>query len=476
MVEMIGTRYGRRAGVARGGALCLALLTVWVGSARAQAVRELTVDEGVRLGLAGNASLRAAGADAAAALASYGQVRATRLPTVRAQGSYTRLSSNIPAVEFSLPGIDSTFVFQGVELNRYDAQLVVEQPLFTGLQLTQRIRAARREADAAALDAEQARADVALEIRRAFWSLYRAEVVRASVTAAVGDVEAHLQHVRNQLSAGTVLTRDLLAAETRRAEVLLERVQADNAVRVGQLELSRLIGLPLETAVRPLVPPEADSVVAESDPATASSGPATAATAGDGASQQQPAPDALSARPQLAALAARVDALRAQLRAVEGSRLPQLSLVGRYSYSRPNPYFFMEPDRFHHTWELGVSASWDLWSGGRTGAQAAEAGARLQAAEARLADTREQVAVDVARQRLEVTRAAEAMDAARRNVEAARESFRVARQQFDEGAALSSDVLAAEQAYRQAQANRAGAMADHAIARAALLDALGRVW
>ncbi len=473
---MIGSRGGRRARAGAVGALWLALLTVWGGAAHAQAVHELTVDECVRLGLAGNASLRAAGADAAAARASYGQVRASRLPAIRAQGSYTRLSSNIPAVEFTLPGIDSTFVFQGVELNRYDAQLMVEQPLFTGLQLTHRIRAARREADAAALDAEQARADVALEIRRAFWSLYRAEEVRASVIVAVGDVEAHLQHVRNLLAAGTVLTRDLLAAETRRAEVLLERVQADNAVRVGQLELNRLIGLPLETPVRPLVSPDADSVLADADPATVASASATPATATDGAPRQQPAPDALAGRPQLAALAARVDALRAQLRAVQGSRFPQLSLVGRYSYSRPNPYFFMEPDRFHHTWELGVSASWDLWSGGRTGAQAAEASARLVAAEARLADTREQVAVQVARQRLEVARAAEATQAARQNVDAARESFRVARQQFDEGAALSSDVLAAEQAYRQAQANRAGAAADHAIARAALLDALGRVW
>ncbi len=462
---MIGSGDGRRV---RAVALCLALLMLTVGSARAQAVRELTVDECVRLGLAGNASVRAAGADAAAAQASYGQVRASRLPAVRAQGAYTRLSSNIPAVEFTLPGSDSTFVFQGVELNRYDAQLTVEQPLFTGLQLTHRVRAARREADAAALDAEQARADVALEIRRAFWSLYRAEVVRASVAAAAADVEAHLQHVRNQLTAGAVLTRDLLAAETRRAEVLLARVQADNAVRVGQLELNRLIGLPLETPVRPLVRLDADSIVAAGD--------ATSGATAERVPTAEAAQDPLGGGPQLAALAARADALRAQLRAVQGSRLPQLNLIGRYSYSRPNPYFFMEPDRFHHTWELGVSASWDLWSGGRTGAQAAEASARVQAAEARLADARAQVAVEVARQRLEVTRAAEAMDAARRNVDTARESFRVARQQFDEGAALSSDVLAAEQAYRDAQANRAGATADHAIARAALLHALGRVW
>ncbi len=106
----------------------------------------------------------------------------------------------------------------------------------------------------------------------------------------------------------------------------------------------------------------------------------------------------------------------------------------------------------------------------------AEARARLAAAEARLADMREQVAVNVAREQLEVLRAREAVSVAAGNVSSASESFRVARQQYGEGAALTSDVLDAEQAYRQAEANRAGALADYAIARAALLDALGRVW
>ena len=499
---MIGARWTGR--VPAVGTLGAAFLLVLASSApaRSQAVRELTVDECVRLGLARNASLRAAGADAAAARASYAQVRAGRLPSVRAQGGYTRLSGNIPPVEFTLPGTDSTFVFQGVELNRYDAELTVEQPLFTGLQLHHRVRAAAQEAEATALDAEQARADVALEIRRAFWNLVRARGVRTSVEVAIGDVDAHVRDVRNRLSAGTVLTRDVLAAQTRRSEVLLERVDADNAVRVGQLELNRLIGLPLTTAIRPVpglageggaIPLDAAGILPDTAgiPRDSTGIPLDSAdlpldTAGirlDSAGTPAGAADvdrltteALAGRPQLGALAARVNALGAQLRAAQGARLPQISFVGRYIYSRPNPYFFMEPDRFHHTWELGLSASWDLWTGGRIGAQAAEARARLQAAEARLADTREQVAVDVARQRLEVRRAGEALAAARGNVDAARESFRVARQQFDEGAALSSDVLAAEQAYRRAQASQVGATADYAIARASLLDTLGRVW
>jgi outer membrane protein TolC len=37
-------------------------------------------------------------------------------------------------------------------------------------------------------------------------------------------------------------------------------------------------------------------------------------------------------------------------------------------------------------------------------------------------------------------------------------------------------VLDAEEALRRARARRADALADHAIAEAALLNALGRVW
>jgi outer membrane protein TolC len=497
-----GRRAARVLGVLVMGAV---LLSAAARPARAQGAGALTPDEAVRLGLERNAQLRAARADVAAARASYEQVRAGRLPAIRAQGSYARLSTNIPPVTFSLPGLDSAFTFQAVELNRYDAELSVVQPLFTGFRLSHEIGAAAQDARAAQRGLEQQRADVALAIRRAYWDLYRALAVRDAVDAAIGRVDQHLREVRNDLGAGSALARDLLAAETRRSEVVLQRVETQNAVRVGQLELNRLIGQPLETPVHP-TGDTALGLVAGGSPAGVSADTATVAlkaaglpgsagVADDPSAPAQAAgrdslaaldpakatPEALVAaalasHPQLAAQEAQVQAAHDRLRAVEGSRFPELSLVGRYVYARPNPYFFEAQDRFNSSWELGVSATWSIWEGGRKGAQVAEARARLAAAEARLADLREQVTVDVARQQLEVLRAREAMNAAALNVSSASESFRVARQQFDEGAALSSDVLDAEQAYRRAESSRAGAVADFAIARAALLNALGRVW
>jgi outer membrane protein TolC len=437
--------------------LAIALLALTACGARAQAARELTADESVRLGLERNARLQAARFDVAAAEASRDQVRAGLLPAIRSQGSYTRLSQNIPPVQFTLPGTDSSITFQAVEFNRWSGEVSLEQPIFAGFRLRNQLRAASEDARAAELTGEQERADVALEIRRAYWSLYRAMSVRGAVDASLRQVDDLLKDVRNRVAAGTALRRDLLAAETRRSEVQLERVEAENAVRVGQLELNRLIGLPLDTPVLPTGTVQVD----------------TATTAG---ALQALTQAALSGRPQLAAQAATVQGLRAQLRAVEGGRLPELSFLARYMYARPNPYFFEDQNRFRGTWEIGFSAHLSLWEGGRAGAQVAEARARLLAAEARLADAREQVAVNVARQQLEVVRAGDAVDAATSNVAAAEESFRVARQQYGEGVALSSEVLDAEQAARRAQANRAGALADYAVARATLLDVLGRVW
>jgi outer membrane protein TolC len=65
---------------------------------------------------------------------------------------------------------------------------------------------------------------------------------------------------------------------------------------------------------------------------------------------------------------------------------------------------------------------------------------------------------------------------AEENVREAEESFRIVSNQFEEGMALSADVLDAEEALRRARARRADALADKAIAEAAVLNALGRVW
>jgi outer membrane protein len=434
--------------------IVLAILALAPAHAGAQPVvqQELTAEQSVRLGLERSARVRAAEADAAAAAARAREARAGLLPAVRVGASYTRLGGDIPEAEFRLPGLDTTFTLIPIELDRYHSEVSVEQPLFAGGRLRAGYRAAEREAAAAEWAAEEARADVALEVRRAYWTLHGAMAALEATEASLAQVDGHLLEVRRRFEEGALLRADLLAAETRRSEVLLERVETRNAVRVARLELSRLLGLGPDTEVVPTAALAVD--------------PLPRALAG--------LPDrAVAARPELRALAEQVEALRAQESAARGGLLPEVGFVGRYIYSRPNPYAFMEQDEFLGTWEAGVSLRWGLFEGGARRARAAQARELRRAAEARLEDARELVVVDVSRHYLEAERATEALAVAAQVVEQAEEALRVTRQQFAEGAALPSQVLEAEAAYRGAGARQARARAEHAIARAALLRALG---
>jgi outer membrane protein TolC len=442
---------------------CLALVppaleaqTLAGDTARAAAgPRPLTPEESVRLGLASSPRVRAADADAAAARAVSREARAALLPAVRTQASYTRLGGEIPEAEFTLPGLDTTFTLLPIERDRYHAEIGVQQPLFAGGRLRNRVRAAEGEATAAERLADQERADLAFDVRRAYWSLYGASMVVRATEVAQAQVEEHLRVVRRRLEEGTAIRSELLAAQTRVSEVALERLEAANAVRAARLELNRLIGLPLGEEVQPV-------------PAVA-----VEPLAGDAGGLAE---RAAAAQPRLQAMAEQVGALRAQLGAAEGSRLPELAFVSRYVYARPNPYAFTDQATFRGTWEAGLALQWSAWEGGARAARAGQARERLRGAEARLEHAREQVAVEAMRRFLEAQRSTEAVAVAAENVAQAEEALRVTRVQYDEGFALSAQVLEAERAYRAAQARHARALAEYAIGRAALLHAAGEVW
>jgi outer membrane protein len=427
------------------------LAALWAGAAESQEARELTAAESVELALAHSPRLQAARAEAAEAEAVAAQVRAGRLPALRGQGSYTRLGGSIPEVELELPGLEVPIL--AIERDRFHSELALEQPLFDPRTRAE-LRAATHQAEAASWRLRQEQAAVAFAVRSAYWSLVEASSLTEVLSASLAVVDEHLSQVRQRLEAGAALTSDLLAAETRRSEVRLEQVESENAVRVAQLELSRLLGLPLGTPVR----------AAPGGGPTGLEGRLATATAAEPA-----------AAPSLLALEEQVRALEAALGATRAAWHPALGFVGRYVYARPNPYFLVDQDRFRATWEVGLAAQWQLWNGRRRAAEVAQARARLAAAQARLAEARDEQAVEVARQELEARRAAEAMAVAEEGVRAAAEALRVTRLQFREGVVLSPQVLEAEQAYRSAQAREARAIAERARAEAGLLHALGRV-
>jgi len=427
---------------------------IFFQTVQAQITETLTVEESVERGLEYNFRLQGAAADTDAAEASYRMSRAARLPSIRSQASYMRLSDNIPSVDFVFPGTDTPVTLLPFERNQFYSEVTIEQPLFTGGRLNSHIDAAGHQTEAARQAEKQEQADVAFEIRQAYWNLYRAEVAHEVLVTAVARVDEHLRNVRNRVEEGTALRTDLLSAETRRSEVLLEQVDTRSDVRVARLVLNRLIGLSSD-AKPEIIPPEGIRPVTYE-----------VSTLVEHAHDQQPG---------LQALSEQVSARHSEVRAVQGGWLPEISLIGRYVYARPNQYFFAEQDQFHGTWEAGVNLRWTLWSGGQRLSETSRAKAQLRSAEANVAEMENQISIEVTSRYLELERAAEAVEVAAAGVDTAEESFRAASLQYREGAALAAQVLDAEHAYRSAQSRYAAAVAGLEIARASIWHALGQI-
>jgi outer membrane protein TolC len=439
--------------------LLVIVLAAACGRAEARQARTLTVREAVDLALKNSHSLESARSDADAATAALDQARTVRLPALSAQGSYTRLSDNVSALDLELPpgldpGLSSTFELTAIELNQIHSEIDLSQPIFTGFRIGRSIDAARLAAEASRQEVRGAEVDAAYRVRQAFWGLVRAEAAVTALESAAEQMDAHRRDARNRLEAGAATNAEILQVRTRVLEIQADLVDARGAVRLARMELCRQTGLPLDTDIAPA--------------------PDDAFPADPIAGNQDPVGLALRNHPGLRALESRTAAMDARVGAVRADWYPEVRAFGRYQYSRPNQYFFLDQSAFKGSWEAGVSATWTLWNWNRRGAAVQEAKARLRSTRAAQADYRETLQLEVQRRLVEFERARDAFDAARAQVDSAEESFRLARGEYELGAALSSQVLDAEAGLRSAELRLAGARADAALARAALLQVLGR--
>ncbi len=435
-------------------------MTGGVLSAEAQSTNRadtLTADAAVRRALTDNPRVQSARQQRSAAAASVREARSDWFPVVEGQARFRRLSDNVDyTVDFpSLPGGGGgeSVTFAPAILNRYAAQARVEQPLFTGFRIPNRLNAAQAQTRAARAEVEATRTTVAYETRVAYWRLYEAQARERAATDALRQIKRRLTDVQNRQAEGMATETDVLRVRARRDQVRVEQIQAANEVQTARRRLNDKLSRPLDA---PVV--LADTVTLDDSAVRDSNLVAQARTQ----------------RGDLEALRQTIQARSAEVDGAQSGWYPQVSLFGSYLYARPNEQLFPPEDQFEGSWEAGVTLSWRLSMGGRTDAAADRARARRLAAEYELQDRREAVTVEVRTQVQNVRQAREAVIAAETSVQSAQEAYRSTQSRYEEGMVVVSDLLDAEQALRQSRARLATAQAEYARAQAALDRALGR--
>ena len=341
-----------------------ALLTVTVGlfplTAAAQTSTDtglrLTLEDAVRRGLEASHRLAEAIARSDAAGASVGQRHAATLPVVQAQGGYTRTNHVTP---YAIPVANNqlSVIYPDIPDN-FRTRLDLQWPIYTGGRVEALERLARIEADAAVDEIAAARADLTLEITRAFWALVTAREALGVVEESVRRVDAHLLDARNQLAAGLVPPSDVLSVEAQRSRQRMLAIQAGTARDVAEAELGRLVGAPDGASIDPAAALELPPGSPGEAGAGLRPGPAAEALAALVAEARQ-------RRPERAALAKRVDATGERERAAAAGTKPTIGVGGGIDYARPNPRIFPRQGAWLRSWDASVNVAWQIFDGGR---------------------------------------------------------------------------------------------------------------
>ncbi len=373
-------------------------------------------------------------------------------PIVTASAGYTR-TNHVPEYAFG-QGSARQVVYPDIPDNVV-SRVSFQWPIYTSGRVDALERAATAEAQAVAADIETTRADLRLEIVRAYWAAATAREAVRVLEESSARADAQLRDARQRFDVGLVPPNEVSSLEAQRSREQAQLIEARNIRESTLVDLRRLIGVDPETVV--------DIADALDAPAAAES-PTTPALI----------QEAVKQRPERKALTLRLDGVEARQQAAMTANKPVVALGGGVDYANPNPRIFPRKGEWQESWDVSVNVSWSFLDFGRTKAQVAEAAAAAAATRARLAEFDSVVSADIRQRLLDLDSSQAMVKAATDAVRSAAEARRIVGDRFAAGVATSTDVVVAQVAMLETELARTRTLAGVRLAEARLHRALGR--
>ena len=432
--------------------LAIVLAVAGDGAAQEVPALRLTLEDAQSRAVEASHRLAEARAREAAAQAVVASRAAADLPIVSAAAGYTRTNH---VVEFTVPGPTGVprVLYPDVPDN-YRTRLDLQWPIYSGGRGDALERAARAEAAAVSAEVAVARADLQLEVARAFWAVVTARAAATVLDQGVARAQAHVADARDRFNAGLVPPNEIASAEAQAARARMLLIEARNQRDVSLADLSRLVGTDPRQPVEPAAALDAET--------------------GPGAQSQSLLAEAQGARGERRAIERRIEAADEQLAATAASRRPTVAVAAGVDYARPNARIFPRRDAWKESWDVGVNVGWTLWDGGRSAADIAASASLASAARQRLEEFDSILGVEIRQRTIDIDSGRAAVAAADEAVRAAAEARRVVAERYRAGAGTQIEVLDAEFALLQSELDRTRALAGVRLAEARLTRALGR--
>lgn len=315
--------------------------------------------------------------------------------------------------DFALPALNRPAAISG-----FQTSLLVQQPLFAGGGNLAGLQQAGSGQQQARLARAEQLGQLRWQVADAYWGLVLArqslEALRQSLAAA----RAHAGAAEARFAQGTAVRAEVLAAQTRVAQLEGDEAAAADHVEGANEALTLLLGLDNQTT---LVPAD------------------TLAPVAPNLSADQLEASALRDRASLRAAQVQLLATRQAVKQARAGHLPRVDAFARLDLDADTPL-----GRQGESWTLGGVLSWEVFSGFRTSAALRQARARQDQAHNRLALAGEQVRRQVQGAYRQIQTAQRRLAAATQARQYAAERLRLAQHQYQQGLVAVAELLDAQ--------------------------------
>lgn len=430
--------------------------------------RPLSLEAALTLAEEKSERLAIARAGVTRAAAEETRARSERLPQLSLNASYNRTLATEFEGLFEVPDTGGENGEGGVDFgelpfgrkNIWLLNLQFSQNLFNAGRTAAQQRAARAGSDSANTEVASAKAQLALDVVRAYYDAVLADRLVAIAESAYRQAEAAYEQTRLQREAGTLPEFELLRAQVSRDNQRPAVIRRRSDRQLALLRLKQLLEAPADEQLalttvldEPGLPPPPRFATAL---AAAQSGQPEEAVEAKSTPERAPVRQAASA---LAASTAAIDVARAQ-------RYPSINITSSYGRITYPTGFFPDVTEFRTNWTIGALLQVPLLTGGRIRAEQAIARAEAEQAQARLQQARELSQLDTQAAMEELASAEASWESSAGTVTQAVRAYEIAELRYRQGISTQLELTDARFLLEQAEANRALAARDVQVARA----------
>ena len=374
-------------------------------------------------------------------------------------GSLLQQAGNGPIAQYigsfgNALGQEIVNAFKTKTQNVFGGAIMLRQPVYMGGAIT----AANRMADIS-----EAMADNDLDLKtqatlynidQAYWTVVSLKQKQKLAVSYRDLVKKLDEDVHRMIKEGVATRADGRKVDVKVNEADMQITQVEDGLSLARMLLCQLCGLPMDDNIT-LADENKDNLhtVAYDLPQTAV--------------------DTLqSMRPELRMLQNAVELSQQSTKLVRSAYLPHVAVTAGYMISNPNVYNGFQRN-FSGAWNIGVMVQVPVWNWfeGKYKVNAAKTATAM--AQMEFADTQEKISLQVAQSRFKVKEAYKRLSMAEKNIKSAEENLRCAQVGFREGVMESTDVLAAQTAWQQAQSQKIDAEVDMKLSQVNLQKALG---